>query len=267
MRLVISISAALLLGVANVGAVNPGDAADSVRAELGLPNGLIEVGTDRILFYERGEVVLKNGRVVKHNLMTEIEFAEKSRREAERKALLAQLAEERRLQREAEGLALKQSRLDDATFAGLPAVERVTFWRTFRKRYPMVPIDLELGTALAEYESARLIASNRALALKVNQLEMQLYQTELYTYRSRSNSGFWFWGAGSYSGGRYSIRNHPKRPHRPPGHRPGGHPKRKSDHNFNSRKGAIMATMDRARGSYDSSYNASRNAIYAKISP
>lgn len=265
MRLLPSVSVALLLGVTYVGAVNPGDSADLVREELGVPNGLIEVGPDRILFYERGEVVLKNGRVAKHNLMTEIEYAEKSRREAERKALLTQLAKERRLQRGAEGLALKQSKLDDVTFAGLPAVERVTFWRTFQKRYPMVPIDLELSSALAEYESARLISSNRALALKVDQLEMRLYQAELDTYRSRSSSGSWFWGAGFYSGG---GRYYSKPPHhRPPGHHPGGPGKRESDHDFNSRKGAIMATMDRARGSYDSSYNSSRNAIYAKIKP
>jgi hypothetical protein len=261
MRLVTSVSAALLLGVANTGAVIPGDSADSVQKELGQPEGQIEIGPDRIFFYERGEVVLRDDRVVKHNLITEKEFAEESRRNAERKALLAKLAEERRLQREAEGLALKQSKLDDDTFAGRSAAERVTFWRTFQKRYPMVPVDLELSAALAEYEAARLIAANRALAMKVNQLEAQLYEAQLYAYRARSYSGSWFLGVG-YGRGRYWGGYHPKPPHHPT------HPdKGKRDKNFTSKKGAIMATMDRARGRYDSSYNASRNAIYRRVTP
>jgi len=258
MRLVSSVSAALLLGAVNTGAVSPGDSADSVRDELGVPNGLIEIGTNRVLFYERGEVVLKNDRVTEHNLMSEIQYAEKLRRDADRRALLSRLAEERRLQLEAEGLALKQSKLDDPAFANLPVMERVNFWRTFQKRHPMVPIDLELSTALAEYESTRLIAANRALALKVNQLETRLYQAELNTYRSRSYSGWGFWGVGFYGGNRY--------PSRPP-HHPNHPDKGKSDHDFHSKKGSIMATMDRARGSYDSSYNASRTAIYRSISP
>ena len=261
MRLVTSVSAALILGVAQAGAVSPGDSADSVREELGRPDGQIEIGPNRVLFYERGEVVLSNDRVVKHNVMTEMEFAEESRRDAERKAFLVQLARERRLQREAEGLALKQSMLDDANFPSRSAAERVTYWRTFQKRYPMVPIDLELSSALAEYESARLIASNRALALKVNQLEAQLYEAQLSAYRSRSYSGSWFMGIG-YGRGRYGGGYHPKPPHHPT------HPdKGKGDKNYNSQKGSIMATMDRARGSYDRSYNASRSAIYRSVTP
>lgn len=267
MRLVTSVSAALLLGAVNVGALSPGDSADSVRKELGRPDGQIEIGPNRILFYERGEVVLNNDRVAKHNVMTEMEFAEESQRAAERKALLLQLAEERRLQREAEGLALKQSKLDDATFAGRSAAERVTFWRTFQKRYPMVPIDMELNSALAEYETARLIASNQALALKVNQLEARLYEAELYTYRSRSYSGSSFWGVG-YSGGRYGGGYHPRPPQHPkPPHRPVHPGKGNGDADFNSKKGAIMSSMDRARGKYDSSYNANRTAIYRSITP
>jgi hypothetical protein len=258
MRLVSSVCAALLLWALNAGAVSPGDSADSVREELGLPSGMIEIGTNRVLFYERGEVVLKNDRVTEHNLMSELQYAKKLRRDADRKALLGRLAEERRLQLEAEGLALKQSKLNDSAFANLPVVERVNFWRTFEKRYPMVPIDLELSTALAEYESSRLIAANRALAQRVNQLETRLYQAELNTYRSRSFSGWGFWGVGYYGGGRY--------PSRPP-HHPNHPDKGKSNHDFNSKKGSIMATMDRARGNYDSSYNASRNAFYARTKP
>jgi len=264
--LVISLSAALAFGSVNLGAVTPGDSGDSVRGELGRPNGQIEFGTTRVLFYKRGDVILRDGRVVGHSIMSEREYTDHLRREADKKALLARRAEEIRLQREAEGLALKQSKLNDRAFASLPAVERVTFWRTFKKRYPMVAVDLEFSGALAEYESARLIASNRALASKINQLETRLYEAERNLYQSRRTSGFGYWGGGTYSGG-YSARSSSDPSGRPPGHRPDQPAGSDSNHDFHSTRGAIMSTMDRARGRYDSSYGRSRAAFYSRISP
>ena len=102
---------------------------------------------------------------------------------------MARLAEENRMQRESEGLALKQSKLDDPQFSGLPAAEHVAFWRSFQNRYPMVSVDLELGAALAKYKAELLVASNRALGLSVNRLESRLYTTERNFYRSRRYSG------------------------------------------------------------------------------
>ena len=66
-----------------------------------------------MLFYDRAEVALRDGRVTDHNLMIDMALADKLRRGSRKKALLARLAEENRMQRESEGLALKQSKLDD----------------------------------------------------------------------------------------------------------------------------------------------------------
>ncbi|MEZ5278171.1 MAG: hypothetical protein R3F07_17450 [Opitutaceae bacterium] len=256
-----------------VAGILPGDSAQDVRAELGVPNGSVEIGQTRILFFDRGEVVLREGVVADTNLLSESELVAKRAHEEERRNLLARVAEERRLLLESEGLALRQSKVDSPGFQSLPASERVAFWKQFQLRYPTVPVDLELGAALAQAKVEQAERDQRAAR------ETALLYAGNWNRTGTSNSHGDFpyglaYGAGIVIGGSHSPGYHPGRPAHPippihPGRPPGGNrpPQKKSDHDFNSNKGAIMSGMDRARGKLDAGYSASRTAIYRSISP
>ena len=264
----------LLLPVTSLFAeILPGASAQAVWAELGTPNGSVEIGKTRILFFDRGEVILREGVVTDTNLLSESELVAKQTHETERRNLLARLAEERRLQLESEGLALRQSKVDSPGFQSLPATERVAFWKQFQLRYPTVPVDLELGAALAQAKVEQAERDRRAA-----QESALLYAGNWNRTGTNSSYGYFpyglAYGAGVAIGGYHPPDYHPGRPVHPvyPGYpvRPPGYdrpPRKKSDYDFHSNKGAIMSNMDRARGKMDAGYSASRTAIYRSISP
>jgi hypothetical protein len=223
-----------------------------------------------ILFFDRGEVVLRDGVVADSNLLSESELLTKRAQDEERRALLARVAAERRSELEAEGLALKQSKVDSPGFQSLSASERVAFWRRFQLRYPMVSVDLELSAALAQAKVEQAERDRRAAQ------DTALLYAGNWNNANSSNSNGYFpfglaYGAGIAIGGSHPPNHQPGRPVHPiyPGKPTGGHrpPQQKSDYDFHSTKGAIMSSMDRARGKMDAGYSASRTAIYRSISP
>lgn len=259
--------------------IAPGDPAEAVRRELGAPNGLVAIGQTEILFFDRGEVVLRDGYVMDTNLLSESELIAKKAQDEERRDLLARIAEQRRGELEVEGLALKQAKIDSPGFQALPASERVAYWKQFQARYPMVSVDLELSAATAqagieETERNRLTPQEAALVLAQGRNDP--------IHRSPYPNHWlgWTHGLGVVIGRSCCPPDTPR--HRPgcrPGHRPVHpiHPGRppggwhrspeRSDSDFRSTKGSIMADADRARGRIDAGYSASRAAIYRSITP
>jgi hypothetical protein len=258
MRLVGFAFLVLTAGTQVMYAVSAGDSIDDLRNELGPPNGMVEIGPNAVWFYDRGEVALTDGRVSNINLMTADELVAHREREARRTALLLEMAAARRIQNEAEGRALKQSKVDSPGFQSLPASERVSFWRHFKLKYPTVPIDLELTAALTQSRIDQAAAEKAA---------QDLYWKQAASTRTTRNRSYsWFpWFGISYGHG------HGHRPGKPvhpiyPGH-PGRPPDCKDEPNpdYQSKKGSIMASADRTRGRIDSGYARSRSRIYSSI--
>lgn len=245
----------LLSGSSLALAVAPGDSLQDMQKELGSPNGMVSIGEAAIYFYDRGEVSLKHGRVHEVNLMTENELVAKQERDARRSALLQEIAIERRAENEAVGLALKQSKVDSPGFQSLPASERVAYWRHFKLRYPTVPVDLELTAAMTQSRIEQAAAEQAA---------QDLYWKQAASTRSDDRRTSWFpWFGVSYGSGHGHGKpgkpSHPIHPGRPP------HGNKKSDPAYHSKKGSVMATSDRARGSYDRAYSASRSSFYRSV--
>lgn len=147
-----------LVGPAYPGAsagIEPGQSRDEVTAVLGAPSGSIIMGGREVLYYERGSVELREGRVVSADLVTAEEA--RRRREAERAAHLAwQRAEAaRRARNKAEGEAELQRLLNDPVFLLGDPDSQVAVWHDVLRRYPEVPAGAHLAQALQRAEAAR----------------------------------------------------------------------------------------------------------------
>jgi hypothetical protein len=114
--------------------VAPGVSLADVRGELGRPSGVMQVGERHLLYYPHGLVELVNNQVTRVELRTPEEQASLEEREARRRAE----RDERRMAVIAEGTALRDRKLADATFAAAPAGYQVAFWEDFARRYPEV---------------------------------------------------------------------------------------------------------------------------------
>jgi hypothetical protein len=133
---------ALPLGLA---AVESGDTREAVIAELGAPTGSAAIGSNTILFFARGEVTLRDNRVVTANVISAEELA---KREAEQAAALQRMDEaaKARLARlETEGRAIYAAKKVDSPFAALPVIEQLNYWRAFATRYPMIAVAAEIA--------------------------------------------------------------------------------------------------------------------------
>ncbi|MFP4069102.1 MAG: hypothetical protein ACOCVJ_01045 [Verrucomicrobiota bacterium] len=130
-----------------------GDSLDAILEALGEPAGLIELRDKTLLLYPRGEVTLKEDRVVEVDLMTEAEFtADQARLEREREEWLVQ-QEKLAAARLEEGRSIKAAKLESRAFASLPAKDRVDYWRSFQIRYPDIDVSEQIASALEGYET------------------------------------------------------------------------------------------------------------------
>lgn len=165
---------------------------EQVVEALGKPLGTIELKDKTLFLYPQGEVTVKAGLVSDFDLMeTEAYLAEQERRRIEREEW--QAAQERRAaQRRKEGQALKAEKIESSAFAGLPAKDRVDFWRRFQERFPSVDSSDQLATALQDHQSemAELRSRERIsdLETRVAQAEREAAAARLETERLREET-------------------------------------------------------------------------------
>ena len=139
----------LLSGKVPAFGVMLGDSAETVRAQLGEPSGVIEVAGKRVLVYEMGKVHLQNGRVSRLELYSE---KERQRREAAKRAAEARRAEQEkeRTRLREEGELLMLEKLGEADFNALSAGQQLRYWQEFREQYPMVDVSSVMHSLRAE---------------------------------------------------------------------------------------------------------------------
>lgn len=130
--------------------ITEGATREEVRAELGEPNGYIGSNGHEVYYFDRGDVVFRDGRVSSHTIVSEEEAEERRERTARRHAELRRERDERRAARRAEGLAVKEEHVGDPAFNDLPPRARLAFWETFQHRYPEVDVDLHLAVTREE---------------------------------------------------------------------------------------------------------------------
>lgn len=235
----IPLAALFLVGPAH--GVQLGDPRSAVEAELGAPTGEVTAGATTVLFFPRGEIRLRDGKVSVIQLMTEDELAAHQQSEAELKKRLQAEAEERNARLAAEGRALYEAKKKDPAFVDLPTAAQLEYWRSFALRFPMVPVWDEIQTLRARLtEEERIREQEHANELRMQALEARVREAEERAARAerearnRGGYGFgWWWP------------HHPGRPHRPkPPHDDHDRPAPREEKS----EGRLDQTIDEVRG-------------------
>ncbi|MCC5846700.1 MAG: hypothetical protein JJU29_01295 [Verrucomicrobia bacterium] len=190
--------------------VRMGDSADDVVRILGEPNSRIETEETAWFTFDRGEVRLKNDRVVYVSLVS-AEKAE-ARKQAEAEA---------RAERIREGEALRKAVLEDPGYEFRAPHEKLEIWTRFQERFPEVDVSgpyqlarLEVAREterevnrqrLAELERRVRIAEAQAQQAQFEaQFQRTTYQPPI-EYRTRSHTT----RRGGYAGPVITFRPYP----------------------------------------------------------
>lgn len=159
--------------------VAPGDHLEEVRRVLGQPRGQAESGDRLLLYFDRGEVELQRGAVIRVNLLTPEEHAALTAQRSAESVRAREAAEIRRERQITEGEALKSSQLGSAAFQSLAPAVQLAFWEDFSRRYPAVPCAVELALArqrVAELRDAE--RRRREQEERLAELEARVVETE-----------------------------------------------------------------------------------------
>jgi hypothetical protein len=180
-----------LLPVSLVAAeVQTGDNRAAVEAALGAPNGQVSVGDRSILYFDRGQVELQDGRVSRIALISASEFEAQEARRSAAATRLREEAEIKRARSTAEGAALKEKKLADPAFRASPVALQVAFWEDFARRYPEVPSSEELAAVRVRFSAemedrrARLEQEKRIAELEARVAEAEARADDALDYSS-----------------------------------------------------------------------------------
>jgi len=116
--------------------VTPGASVDEALATLGSPRGRLQVGARNLMYYERGEIEVQEGRVTRVDLRTPEEHAALLAREEHQRS-------ERDVRRQeliAAGTAERDAKLADGNFRSAPLAYQVSYWQNFVRRFPEVSV-------------------------------------------------------------------------------------------------------------------------------
>ena len=172
-----SIGLAWAMGVVGLSraAIVDGATRDQTIAELGAPTGTIVMGTREVLYYDRGTVELRDGKVVRANLVSPEEA--RRRREAEARAYQEWLRveAERSARRKVEGEQELKRMLNDASFLLEDPERQVELWQDFIRKYPEVPVGAYLSEAQRQAAEVR---ERRETAARLANLEQRTADAE-----------------------------------------------------------------------------------------
>lgn len=170
--------------------IKPGDSLNDVNSALGMPIGQAQVGGKLVLFYDRGQVQLVDGRVTDVNLLSPQDFAAHQAQQTAEAAQTAQIQAERA----AEGEALKAKKLADPAFISAPPSYQVGFWQDFRRQYPEVSCDDEYKLALARLQEQQAAQDHDQqianLEARVANAEDNAAQAERDARQARYNNAY-----------------------------------------------------------------------------
>ncbi len=174
-----SLTFILPLGALPAMELQPGDSFERVKEVLGRPNGVISLKNKQVLFFDRGEVTLVDGKATKLDLLTEKEAEADLVKKQQKREKAAQLVEKRIQIRVKEGIALREDKLTSPDFLASSAGVRLDFWRNFRRRYPEVDITNALTKALNERTTElQRQAENQRLAQLESRVQDAEYRAE-----------------------------------------------------------------------------------------
>jgi hypothetical protein len=169
-----------------------GQSREQTIEALGKPIGVIELKDKVRLLYPQGEITIHDDRVSAIDLMSDTEYnKEQERLRIEREDWQVQ-QEKRAEERVKAGEELKAYKLQSSTFAGLPAKDRVDYWRSFQMRFPEVDVAEQISHALEGYNQEIVELKNQQqiaeLQARVAMAEKEAAAATLETERLRKEA-------------------------------------------------------------------------------
>ena len=178
-----------MLGATRAWAVRPGDTRVDVVTELGKPTGFIRIGNEETLYFERGSVQLRGGKVVTADLISAEEVRERRLAAERAEAEQARVAAETRARLKVEGEAVLKVMLADPEFIAAGPEIQVARWRDFMQKYPDVPVAEYYLPALKRYSE---IQTHGAQDQRIAELEWQVKQAE-YKAQTMVDDAQYYW--------------------------------------------------------------------------
>ncbi|MBU4460420.1 MAG: hypothetical protein KJ579_07630 [Verrucomicrobia bacterium] len=151
----LAVAAMCAAGAVTSLAVAPGDDRAAVVAELGPPSGAVTLPDEERLYYDRGTVRLRGGRVTHVDLISAEELRSRRAAEAAAQAKVAAAQAAQSVRRKAEGEALLRQWLEDPVFRTLSFEEQAARWAQFARRYPEVPVAAYLADVAKRLDEQR----------------------------------------------------------------------------------------------------------------
>ena len=178
---------------------------EAVLEELGEPKGRVRIGDMEMLLFLRGMVKFEDGTVVSEALVSREEALrlEQQRRQA-RAEREKRLAEERRARIE-QGTERRAELLANERFMNAPPQVRYDSWKTFRSRYPEVPVQEYLNLAWAELQERRRDDRLSDLERRVRQAENKAERAAREARWNRFDGPVVLTDDGSWYGGPYVV--------------------------------------------------------------
>lgn len=180
--------ALMSVGLLSAAEVERGDSIHEVRQTLGQPRGQVHVGERHLLYYERGEVELRDGRVTRVAMLSPEEYTARVARDLRQ----SEQREARRQDLLERGEALRDRKLADPLFAKAPLAYQVAFWEDFARRYPGVSVSEPLAIArLNLQEKLEAQRKQEEADARLAELELRLAEAErLAQYRTLWSYGY-----------------------------------------------------------------------------
>jgi len=155
-----------------------GDTEAAVLEALGEPSGYIRMDGMQMLYYDRGHVKINDGVVSEVSLISDAQLTARRKAAEDERMRKAQREAERRNELQLEGLAIKRRMLESGELDGATAQNQVDAWSDFRNRYPGVPVETQLASALQRLE-LQLDRNRTEAEGRQRDLEIQLRIAEL----------------------------------------------------------------------------------------
>lgn len=141
--------------------VRPGDSEESLRVRLGAYRGRLETGEGTLYVYPCGEVLVRDGKVVRATLRSAEEIAAQAAVREKARAEALERAKTQEESRMAEALRTRDRLRKDAALLTRPATERLETWRRFAAANPDIDCTDDVR---AIQEEIRITASAERLA-------------------------------------------------------------------------------------------------------
>ena len=162
-----------------------GDTRDDVIKALGEPDGSVALGDTEVMFYSRGQIDIKDGKVAHHDVISQEEFEarQQSRLKAQREQ--SRRAAEQLAQTKVQKSAQPKPASTEQQLADMSGEEQVAYWRDYQRKNPGADVSAQLRKARARAgeEAEKKAEIEQKIAEGMKNPPIKMSRSKLRKYR------------------------------------------------------------------------------------